>query len=427
VSAVPAAELEPSESAARPLSPESSQRLAILAAGFAPLLVSLQLFAALLFPLAGAGPSWSRDAPFLIACELVLVHAGVLMSGFAGTNGAFRFIGLSILTIVYGSFVYAFVQIGQSWWIGANLGVLLLVRLYSALHDGAKSAGERVARGFLTMIVFLALILFPVIMAKKFPAFGFTTGVFAQLKPGLETFSGMVDNGPDLAKAVVLAGLLYLLSAWMDLVRLRMVYRETSAPGISVADGSLALRGDSHELTAAHVGNSTGAFVWLTFGVLACSPTYVGIATGKAGDAIFGLLFLWPGWWMLRNGLRELLSRTVFHARKGEIVLRETPLLGEERVRHVRENLAAALSIVDGYYDKNKAKPEFFNVVLQAGGEDVEVATYLPSRSQAEGLRKVLLAYTQGIERPEVKQTLRDDYDVRNLLGGHAEAALRSS
>jgi hypothetical protein len=406
-----------------PLPREWNQRRAILAAGFAPLLISLQLFAALLFPSAFAGRSWAIDAPMLIGCELLMMHAGVMMSGVANADGFFRFVGMTILTIVYAGIVYGFARVGQSWWIAINLGALLIVRFVAALHD-AQGAGERISRGFLTLMFFMVVLMFPIGMAKRFPAFGYSPEVFARLQPDLGAFRGMIDKGSDLAKAVLLAALLYLVAAAMDLIRLRMVYRDTSAPGVSVADGTLALRAEGRELTVASIPSYPMAFMTLTFGLVACAPTIVGLASGQFGDVLFGLLFIWFGYKLLRSGFHQLLSRTVFHARKGEIVMREDPFWGDERVRHLREHPAAALTVADGYNHKNAAKPEFYKVMLKIGGEDVELASGLGTRSQAEGLRKLLLAHVEGLERPEVRQTLRDDADMLNLAGGDVDTIL---
>jgi hypothetical protein len=62
--------------------------------------------------------------------------------------------------------------------------------------------------------------------------------------------------------------------------------------------------------------------------------------------------------------------------------------------------------------------------MLKIGGEDVELASGLGTRSQAEGLRKLLLAHVEGLERPEVRQTLRDDADMLNLAGGDVDTIL---
>jgi hypothetical protein len=168
----------------------------------------------------------------------VLRHAGIMSAGFGSlASRAGSVIMMVVFAGFYSVFLFAFSQMAHNWWVVANIGLLLAVRLASAPFDGAQGAGERMARGF-AVAALAVVIAVPLMSMKRFPSFGFTPEVFAQLAPGMQASRGLIDNGSDLARAVLLCALFYLLSAALELVRLRTVFPEESAPALGIGDDS---------------------------------------------------------------------------------------------------------------------------------------------------------------------------------------------
>jgi len=415
------------------LVPAETQRAAVIAAALPPLLVALQLIAALLYPLAWQNRAWSQNAVLVLGCEILAVHAGVLTSGFVGWRSALRLPILAALGAFYAMFLVMLAKLANSGWLTANIGLVLLVRLVAAVHDGGRGAGERIVRGFLILVLFLFLILPPVLAIRRFPAFGYSPEVYAQLKDGLAHFEGLIRNGGNLARTVVLAALFYLLSSLVELVRLRTITRETSAPGLAVAGGTLALHADGRQLTLAPLSDYAGGLLALMFGALLLVPLVAGLAFGDFAGFVIGVFLFWFALKVLRSGLATLFSRRLCIARKGEIELREEPLWGAPVVRVFRGDSARALLVNAGYVKTGRVRkrgvvgPNIFEVALKAGNKTVPVIPDLDTEADAEGLRKMLAAYVDGVEQAQVSKALHEDRDVRALLDAHAEAAAGSS
>jgi len=418
------------------MQPESTQRFAIFAAAVAPLVLSLQLFFALFFPLAGSSPAWAQDAWILLFCEAILLQAGFLSAFFtdwrteSASQKAMLAAGLLAVAGVYGVFLYFFSTLARNPWIVANVGFIVAVRLVSAPFDGAQGAAERFSRGLMIVVVFGVLFAAPVLNARHFPSFGITPGVYAVLEPGLgEVTRSMAGNAGSLARAVLLCAVLYLMGAVVELLRLGTVFKEESAPALGVAEESLAIRPQGSELTVAQVGRYAFGLLSIAFCVALFAPSYFALTVlyhrraDQLGDAmmqfLFGLILVWPGFLCIRHGLRQIFSRAVFRVRKGEVVVEEWPALGPPAQRRCSGDLAGALTVKTIYGKAVNANTQpLYSVALTFAGRETAITeTPLDSRSEAEGLRKLMLAYGMGIEQASVRKSLRDDTDVRQLLG----------
>ena len=379
------------------------------------MLLSLQILYTLFFPHTANDRALLIDASALLFSEFILIHAGVMSAGLAGSRSA-GFVLIVPMGAVYFFLLWGFSHFLHSRWLVANIGVLLAVRLASAPFAGARGAAERIINGFMGVALFALFVVPPIMSINAFPVFGITPEVHADLKlefPDWKSTSTN-SNAGNLSRWAVLAALAYLLGAVAGLRHLGRVSRDTSAPALDFDAAGLIIRASGKELVLTRSLIAWKRVVRVQRGEIEVRESGLGakptIRCATADDEYAILLQVSTK--QDKYGKSKLLNLMLRIGRD------EIPVIEDMVIGH-----PSPVTLGIGG-DGNRV---IGNIVVRGVGEIEASDDEAESESQARGLRELMLAYVEGIDEPGRRTALLANPDVRGLLGREAGALLEAT